>query len=214
MSSRITRADIERALDLPDFDVSAAQSLLSPLTRAITRPAELGGMARVGGIMVLLYPTADQLHLVLTRRRPDLASHPGQISFPGGRNEPPETPQQTALRETEEEIGVSAETVEVLGALTPIYIPPSDFQVYPFVGWIQNGQRPSFIPQLSEVAEIIELPVRAFLNPAARTQAWWDLNGQSMLVPHFLIGGYKVWGATAIMLSEFVERLRAVIAPA
>lgn len=211
MASSITRADIERALSLPDFDVPAAQRLLSPLSRAITRPPELGGMVRIGGIMVLLYPAAEELHLVLTRRRPDLASHPGQISFPGGRNEPPETLQQTALRETEEEIGVPAQTVEVLGALTPIYIPPSDFQVFPFVGWMQNGQRPSFSPQPAEVAEIIELPVGAFLDPTARAQAIWELGGQPMLVPHYLIGGYKVWGATAIMLSEFIERLRAVI---
>lgn len=211
LAQRISRADVEQALALPDFDVAAAQRLLSPLTRAISRPQELGGRPRLGGIMVLLYPAAEELHLVLTRRRPDLAAHPGQISFPGGRNEAPETLQQTALRETEEEIGVPARAVQVLGTLTPIYIPPSDFEVFPFVGWVQNGKRPAFVPQPSEVAEIIELPVASFLAPAARAEAWWDLNGRRVLVPHFLVSGHTVWGGTAIMLSEFVERLRAVL---
>lgn len=206
----VTLDEIEQALQLPDFDVHAAHRLLSPLSRAIVRPPELGGEARLGGVMLLLFPGDEELHLVLTRRRSDLAAHPGQISFPGGRNEAEETLEITALRETEEEIGVPAAAVQIIGALAPIYIPPSDFHVYPYVGWTHNGQRPSFVPAPEEVAEIIEVPLSSLLAPDARAEETWELHGRKTQVPHFAVAGHKVWGATGIMLSEFVERLRVV----
>lgn len=210
MPAPLTLGDVQRALALPDFDTARAHRLMSPVTRAISRPPQLGGEARLGGIMMLLFAEQGELQLVLTRRRPDLAAHPGQISFPGGRHEPPETMAQTALRETEEEIGMPAQEIEILGGLTPIYIPPSDFQVYPFVGWVTKGERPLFSPEPAEVAEIIEAPLDPLLQPGMRVEEWWDLGGQRLLVPYFAVGEHKVWGGTAIMLSEFVERLRAV----
>jgi 8-oxo-dGTP pyrophosphatase MutT (NUDIX family) len=163
--------------------------------------------------MLLLYTAQAELHFVLTRRRPDLTAHPGQISFPGGRNEAPEALEVTALRETEEEIGIPAKAIKIMGALTPIYIPPSDFHVYPFVGRVARRGRPSFTPEPGEVAEIIEVPLAPLLAPEVRVEEWRDLGGQHMVVPHFAMNGHKVWGATAIILSEFVERLRGVVSP-
>lgn len=166
---------------------------------------------RIGAVLVLLYVRDKELYLVLTKRRDDLHSHAGQISFPGGRHEESETLLATALRETEEEVGVPGTAVQSLGQLTTIYIPPSGFLVHPFVGWYQNGGPPKFTPSEDEVAQIIEVPLSTLLDPKTAVAEPWDFKGHEVMVPYFAVQGHKVWGATAIMLSEFVERLREVI---
>jgi hypothetical protein len=87
---------------------------------------------------------------------------------------------------------------------------PSDFEVHPFVAWYHNGQRPIFHPAPHEVAEIIEAPLAHLLDPAARREEMWELRGQEFLIPFFALGSHQVWGATAMMMSEFLERLRLV----
>ncbi len=202
--------DVRRALLIPDFDAKAAQAKMMPGVRPRQRPANLGGQARLGGVLALLYYAHDTLKVVLTRRRDNLNSHAGQISFPGGRKEPAEILLTTALRETEEEIGVMREQVEVLGELAPLYIPPSDFEVHPFVACSLAGKRPSFIPSPDEVAEILEVPLKKLLQPETRIEEPWDFRGQKITVPYFAVGEHKIWGATAMMLNELLERLRAV----
>lgn len=204
----VTLDDVKQALTLPDFDGRAAQRHMMPALRANFRPREREGQPRLGGVLLLLYCHDDELHLLFTRRRDDLPSHAGQISFPGGRCEPAEPFLTTALRETDEEIGVPPHMLTVLGALTPIYILPSDFEVHPFVAWHSDGHRPHFNPSLTEVAELIEAPLYHLLNPANRHEEIWDFRGMEMLVPFFDVHGHQVWGATAMMLSEFLERLR------
>lgn len=157
-------------------------------------------------MLLLLYNKSDQLYLVLTRRRDDLPFHAGQVSLPGGRREGAETLQQTALREADEEIGVETDDITILGGLTPLYVAPSDFEVHPFVGW--HRQTPAFVPQAGEVAEIIEAPLHDLLRNEAREEETWERYGDLIRVPFFRIGRHKVWGATAMILSEFVERLR------
>jgi 8-oxo-dGTP pyrophosphatase MutT (NUDIX family) len=206
-----TISQIKKALHLPDFDPLAAQKMMAPLSRAMARPQELQGSPRLGGVLLLLFCKEGSLHVVLTKRRDDLGSHAGQISFPGGRKEPKETLLDTALRETEEEVGVAAADLEVLGALTPIYIPPSDYEVHPYVAWFSNGGLPAFRPEPGEVAEVIETPLAVLLDPAAKVEEVWEIRGQSIIVPFFAVREHKVWGATAVMLSEFVERLRAIL---
>jgi hypothetical protein len=98
--------------------------------------------------------------------------------------------------------------VTILGELTPLYIPPSDFEVHPIVAWYANGKRPSFTPSDAEVAEILETPLSYLLTPASRGEETWTLRGYDVRVPFFNIQGHKVWGATAMMLSELVERLK------
>ena len=209
MIEAITLSDVQAALQLSSFDVQAAHERMSPRMRPRVREYARQGNPRVGGVLLMLYCLDNELHFVLTRRRDNLNSHAGQISFPGGKQEPGEGVQQTALRETREEVGIPETAVSIIGQLSQIYIPPSDFEVHPFVGWYKNG-RPQFLPDTSEVAEIIEVPVAHVLDPATRVEEPWDFRGQQITIPFFDVNGHKVWGATAIMLSEFVERLRVV----
>ena len=208
MRSQISLAVIREALALPDFDVLAAHKLMMPSARNGYRPPAMEGKPRIGCVMLLLYCQAKTFHIVLTRRREDLNSHAGQISFPGGRQEPGETDVQTALRETHEEIGVEPAAVQILGQLTSIYIPPSDFEVHPFVGWVADGRPPAFNPQENEVAELLDMPLPRLLDHQNRKIGQRQFQGHPVEIPYFDVHGHVVWGATAIMLSEFAERLR------
>ncbi len=204
----ITIETVKQALQLTNFDGRSAQLKMAPVLRQNMRLPDDPGQPRIGSVLILLYCQRDQLHLVLTRRRDDLRAHAGQISFPGGKREPNEALPTTALRETHEEIGVPAHHLTILGQITPIYIMPSDFEVHPFVAWYNKGQRPIFHPAPYEVAEIIEAPLNHLLNPATRREEMWQLRGRDLLIPFFSVGSHKVWGATAMMLSEFLERIQ------
>ena len=206
----ITLETVRQALQMANFDGRSAQLKMAPILRQNIRPPGNPGQPRVGSVLILLYCQHDELYLVLTRRRDDMRSHAGQISFPGGKREPDEPLATTALRETDEEIGVPAFQLTILGQLTPIYIMPSDFEVHPFVAWHTNGKRPIFRPAVTEVAEIIEAPLNHLLDPSTRREEMWQLRGRDLLVPFFHIGSHKVWGATAMMMSEFLERIRTV----
>ncbi|MDT8305139.1 MAG: CoA pyrophosphatase [Anaerolineae bacterium] len=204
----ISQSTVSQALHLPGFDGVAAQGKMKPLPRATVRSPARPGSPRQGAVLLLLYPCQQETCIVLTRRRDDLQAHAGQISFPGGRRELLETPAQAALREAHEEIGIDPATVQLLGELTPLYIPPSDFEVHPFVGW--HEQPATFCPQPSEVAELLEVPLQILTNAKTRQEEVWNQRGLELQVPYFSIGPHKVWGATAMILSEFVERLCAV----
>lgn len=165
--------------------------------------------ARLAGVMALFYPGNHPVdwHVVLierVRKRGD--RHSGQIGFPGGKYEPDDTDLwSTALRETEEEVGVKQSAIEWLGALTPLYIPVSRFLVHPFVGVIDN--RPLFRPQVSEVSSILEIPLTRLKDPAARKTTDLSIVSGPLLrnVPYYDLHGHIVWGATAMMLSELLE---------
>jgi 8-oxo-dGTP pyrophosphatase MutT (NUDIX family) len=201
------QSDVARALKSADFDAEAAQKKMVPRPRGIRSP-ELAGRPREGGVLVILYLLNEAVHLVLTRRRDDLNSHAGQISFPGGRRENGESLITTAVREAQEELSVDPSNLNHLGRLACLYIPPSDYEVHPFVAW--HAGRPVFIPQVDEVAEILEIPLAHLLDPANCREEVWAIRGFQVEVPFFLVGGHKVWGATAMMLSEFIDRLRTL----
>ena len=209
---RFSQEEIRQALELSTFDGEAAQQQMVPRPRGV-RPPEMAGQPRQGAVLVTLYDkegdTGSDTHLVLTRRRDDLNDHAGQISFPGGRRENGESLKRTALREAEEEIGVWTADLTVLGRLTCLYIPPTDYEVYPFVAW-HDGQ-PFFRRQAREVAEILEVSLSYLLDPACQHEEPWVYKGMTVQVPFYLVDSHKVWGATAMMLSEFLERLRAVL---
>jgi 8-oxo-dGTP pyrophosphatase MutT (NUDIX family) len=172
---------------------------------------ELGlksGTAKTAAVMMLLYPVAGETHFVLIERAVSDSAHSGQIAFPGGRMDPEDlnNPMNTAIRETWEEIGVHPQQQEVLVAGTSIYIPPSNYRVFPYLAFAKA--RPTFTLQLSEVKSILEVPVAGLLNPAsATTQVLATSYGNNMEVPCFVLNGQVVWGATAMILMEFRDLL-------
>jgi len=164
--------------------------------------------ARKGSVLILLYPVDDIIHTVLTLRTSYKGVHSGQISFPGGKkDEKDENLVHTALRETWEEIGVPDYDIEIIGGLTEIYIPASNFIVSPFVGLM--NERPEFEPNPREVEKIIETDLFVLVDDTLRKQTQIKIS-ESLTIdaPYFDIGGHIVWGATAMILSELSEIIR------
>jgi 8-oxo-dGTP pyrophosphatase MutT (NUDIX family) len=160
------------------------------------------------GVLILFYPREDKIHLVLTRRTDKVDFHKGQISFPGGRLEQGEGLEQAALREAEEELGVDPDVIRILGMLTPLYIPPSNYCIYPVVALTQS--RPDFRPSQIEVAEILEIPLEHLLNPQNVLKEMWTIRGVEVEVPFYAFGKHKIWGATAMVLAELLEVIRGL----
>jgi 8-oxo-dGTP pyrophosphatase MutT (NUDIX family) len=169
-----------------------------------------GVVARPGAVLILLYPDGPDLHLPLTVRSDRLPNHRGEVSLPGGATDPQDNdPAATALRECWEELGIAPEQVAIWGALTPIYIPPSNFRITPVVGFSERP--PALNPNDDEVSAVLTVTLRELLDPGHVLVEQWTLRGIEVLVPFFAIAGNKVWGATALILSEFVARLRRAL---
>jgi 8-oxo-dGTP pyrophosphatase MutT (NUDIX family) len=200
-----TLDDIKRALQLPRPGLRA-QIQMAPQYRTI-RDLLPAHQPKEGGVLILLYPKGGWLHIPLTRRTETVADHKGQISLPGGAHEASDgSLEWTALRETQEELGVDPRSLEVLGPLTPLYIPPSGYRIHPYVA--SRPERPAFRPDPVEVAELLEVPLVTLLDPATRREEDWELRGRTVRVPFFQVGEHKVWGATAMVLNELVTLLR------
>ncbi|MBI5564229.1 MAG: CoA pyrophosphatase [Chloroflexi bacterium] len=192
--------DIRAALQQP-LPGLAAQIKLAPEYRLSSLRNDPPANARPAGVLILLYAHAGEWHFPLMKRVEDGLTHSGQISLPGGSQEAGESIRETALREACEEIGAGCTEVEVLGQLTTIYIQPSNFLVTPTVGQVDH--RPDFKCDLREVAELIEVPMSTLFDPNVVKREPWTLRGTQVEVPFFQIGSHKVWGATAMILSEF-----------
>lgn len=205
----ISPAQVRAALAQP-LPGLAAQLRMSPRPRpGAERILDPQLDCRRAGVLVLIYPRAGELCVVLTRRTEAVENHRGQISFPGGSLEPGEDAEAAALREGWEELGIAPETVEIIGALSPLYIPNSHFCIYPTVAY--TPARPEFTPNPHEVAEVIEAPLALLLDPATCREETWDLRGAAVQVPFYAIGPHKVWGATAMVLSELVALLQTFV---
>ncbi len=166
-----------------------------------------GVVARPGAVLILLYPDGPDLRLPLTVRSETLPNHRGEVSLPGGATDPEDTgPEATALRECWEELGIPPDGTAVLGSLPPIYIPPSNFRITPVVGW--SPAQPIIQFNTHEVSALLTVTLSELVDPALVVVEEWSLRGTPMMVPFFAIAGQKVWGATALMLSELVARLR------
>ena len=201
---------VREAVALAPFDADAAHERMSPRPRTRVRPADLAGEARVGAVLLVLYNDRDATNVVMIRRQEHLEYHPGQISFPGGRRQGRETLQTTAVRETGEEVGIAPEALTVFGPMKPIYVPPSDFIVHPFVAW--HDSLPAFRGDPREVAEIIAVPLAQLDPEPARGSELRTIDGRPVVIPYFAVRRHKVWGTTAMIMSEFLERTRAVCA--
>ncbi len=162
--------------------------------------------------MALFYPNAKNLtHLLLILRKTYKGVHSNQIALPGGKVETSDVDLlATALRETHEEVGVRPEHISVIRSLSEVYIPPSNFEVYPYVGLYKEPL--PFILQESEVASLLEVSLIDFLDDANIFEQNLSTSyAENIDIPAFKLNGYTVWGATAMMLNEIKEMLKQVL---
>jgi len=162
-------------------------------------------------VLVPLFVQDDALHLLYTKRSETLPHHRGQVSFPGGRHVADADPTMlaTALRETEEEIGVVPMDVEVLGALPPIHTLGSNFLISPFVGVFPHPYE--FRPNPYEVSEIFSVPLGVLLDPATATEEDWTADdGRVLRVAAYRHGRHMIWGATYAITTSLLELVQAM----
>jgi 8-oxo-dGTP pyrophosphatase MutT (NUDIX family) len=167
-------------------------------------------------VLSLLFPHNGELQLLLMKRTEDGRAHSGQVSFPGGRQDPTDADlRATALREAQEEVGIMSSEVDILGQLTTLYIPVSNFQVYPFVAF--SASRPEYNLSHSEVASIIEVPLTEFLKEERKVETVVTSPADPTFIrkvsAYQLEDGSIIWGATAMILSELEVILSEILSP-
>lgn len=166
-----------------------------------------GVTPRHAAVLAPLYAREGKPYLLFTRRASDLRAHSGEISFPGGSRDPVDASlAHTALRESYEELGLERMSVTLLGALPPAYTVVSNFLVTPYVGWLGEGL-PILRPQASEVAEIIEAPVRALDDELIYHEELWTRGGEAHAVHFYDFGPYRIWGLTGRLLHQLLALL-------
>ena len=149
-------------------------------------------------VLILLYPLKNNWYFYLTKRTKTVEHHKGQISLPGGMLEKGESNQKGAIRETYEELGIKPQGINIIGALTPFYIPVSGFNVFPFVGWV--AKRPKLEIQSKEVSKVFTPSVSSLMRP----------QNKKIKIPFFDLKNEMVWGATSMILSEFKSILEGI----
>jgi 8-oxo-dGTP pyrophosphatase MutT (NUDIX family) len=172
---------------------------MRPHNRILEAPSELKNSIKLSSVLVLLFKDHDQLKCCLIKRTKKMRYHAGQIAFPGGKIEQNETAEETALRETYEEIGISSESIDILGRLTPFYINVSKFQIIPVVGWL--NQNPVFKINTDEVEKTILFSFNEYNSSVSTTEIQNMEGGKT--VPCLKYNNEIIWGATAMILSEF-----------
>lgn len=204
---------VQRALE-PGPTISTQQLLYvrhldGQLARRQEPPVDV--VPRSAAVLILLYPSDNDLRLILTVRSELLTNHRGEVSLPGGSKDPEDAHVvATALREANEELGINTEQISIWGQLSPIYVAASNFSISPVVGF--DEQPPILTPNHHEVSAVLTVSLRELLDPAIVLVEQWNLHGHEVEVPYFLVDGHKVWGATALILSELAARLRRALA--
>ncbi|MBL4623665.1 MAG: CoA pyrophosphatase [Flavobacteriales bacterium] len=205
-----TRLATQLQQPLPGID---AQLKLAPYARLTRKMAkELDTKPRLSAVLALFFPKNNEPHILLTLRNSYNGVHSQQVSFPGGKQEDSDHSfEQTALRETEEEVGIRPNSIQIIGKLTEVYIPPSRFLVHPFVG--VTTAMPEYKTDTVEVAEIIECSLSQLLDDdlVKEKDIFVSTTQLKMRTPYFDISGHVVWGATAIMLSELKEIIKKIV---
>lgn len=204
----ITKLKIRIESGLPGWH---AQKRMAPPQRVVKEFIETDyPHAQKASVLSLFYPVNEILHFVMIQRPAYNGTHGGQVSFPGGKIESLDSNAwNAALRETKEEIGVEPDRIIFVGPLSPIYIPPSNFFVHPFIGAATH--KPNFILDPNEVESIIETPVNILTDNSIKSEMMFRRDNMQMQVPCYNIGGKQVWGATAIILSELEEILKEIV---
>ena len=162
---------------------------------------------RKSSVLFLLFRESEELYTILIRRPAHMKHHPGQIGLPGGRMEPSDrNVAETALRETHEELGIDPSLIEILGNLSELFISVSRFLIYPVVGW--TGQRPEYTVNTHEVEKVIFLPLKHLILRPFSDVTNVETSSGILKVPCIKYDGEIIWGATAMILSEFTDLLK------
>jgi 8-oxo-dGTP pyrophosphatase MutT (NUDIX family) len=166
----------------------------------------IGKKARKSAVLLLVYPKEEILHTVFILRPSYPGVHSGQVGLPGGKVEPEDRNlQHTALREAREELNIQHEKLEVLGSLSPLYVPPSNFLIHPYLAFQKS--RPDFIPDKREVASILECPLIQLMGEEKLVSTKVNVNGNPMAVRGYQLQDTIIWGATGMIIKEFSEVL-------
>ena len=159
-------------------------------------------------VLIILYPENNDWYFLLTKRAKNLSHHKGQISLPGGIQENRESYEQTALREANEEIGIKDKDIQIIGKLTSISVPVSNFKIFPFIGWVKK--KPKMIVQENEVERVFSVSINELLNKKTLKEKSEVYLNRQIKIPYFDFGGEVVWGATSMILSELREIIKDI----
>ncbi|UFH53505.1 CoA pyrophosphatase [Spirosoma sp. KNUC1025] len=198
--------DLHRRLQKPlPGEVAHQKMASSNRYRMGIKPNE---RTRRSAVLICFYPYQHSIYLPLILRPQYDGVHAGQMAFPGGRMERyDENLTRTALREAQEEVGIRVSDVKVLGSLTELFIPPSNFYVQPVVGMLPY--RPDFYPDPHEVEAVVEVSLTTLLDETIVGDSQIDVRGVMIDAPFYQIQDYRVWGATAMMISELLMVLNS-----
>jgi len=199
MKSTSLREDLKKAL-LETLPGEKGQLGMSPEFRGEIYPA---AKPLPAAVMILLYPLKTDTGMVFIKRNTYNGPHSAQVSFPGGAWEQGDVSlEETAIRECREELGINGDML-MLGSLTRLHIPVSNFLVTPFAAWMKK--RPVFQPDPLEVEYVIESSLGELSDPANVLTDQWEHHGRTIVAPYYRVGKEKIWGATAMMLCEFLQ---------
>ena len=186
-----------------------AQNMMLPKSRVDVKFPKTAEHAIPSAVLILLYPNNDDINFILTERTNEVQHHKGQISLPGGSWEKGEQLSETALRETEEEIGIPTDEIEIISELTPLFVKVTGYMIHPFVGYVT--EKPNIIPDPNEVNNVFSATISDLLNPIRTETELWTIRETPVDVPFYKFDKYKVWGATAMILSEFKHCIEEII---
>lgn len=210
MDFNLLESELNQRLAQPLPGARAHEKMVPPSRReSLHNPFPVDNV-KYSAVLLLLYPNSTTFNFVLIKRAQYDGVHSGQIALPGGQIEDSDKNLKfTALRESHEEIGIDIDKVSIAGKLSEIYIPPSNFRVQPFVGFYSG--KPVFKADGIETTRTIEVSLKDFLNPDLQTEkVVYRRNGAKVEVPCFYLNGEIVWGATAMILSEFLSILHEI----
>jgi len=165
-------------------------------------------LTRYASVLICLFPVNKDWNFFLTKRSGSVEHHKGQISFPGGVIEKDEDPMNAALRETNEEIGIQSKRIQIIGELSSIYIPVSNFKVQPYVGFLNKKPKTKINKQ--EVSKLFHVKLNDLLNNKNLKSEEKLLGDELVKIPYFSLKNEKIWGATSLILSEFKDVLKNI----